>query len=242
MALSDYTIYISLHTTPTKQRKFLYEIALFTALQQGCKVVVICDFDTEPENIELAKSKGAEIIKVENVSDSGMNKVLRSIEHCKTKWCCILNDDDAYIPNRIRMIDHLASINPELNPAIIYTDVIFQQNGLVSGHKGIIHVKPNNIYHTPPSKWIINTELVKVNELPLLDEFKHQKWGWDYILALLILGKGDGAYFDNASIVYNIHTQNASNIIDQSNWMEAFIKDHPNEFKATSRMEVFQFL
>jgi len=204
MDYSDISIYISLHTTPTIERKTLYRNCIRSVRDQKCKAYLICDENTEQDNIQFALESGIDAYKTVNRIDSGMNKFLISLKKCKTKYCAFIQDDDAYSYDYInKVVKALNRITFE--PVIIFTNVIFLFYGVFTHIQSILQWD-GSYYLTPPSKWIINTEIV--NKIIDIEEFN--SWsGWDNALARQILSMGIGAYIKDTYIMYNFHDTNA---------------------------------
>jgi hypothetical protein len=188
-------------------------------------VYLIYDEDTEKENIDFAQKYGIETIKVVNIKDSGFSKVKTAFEHCKNKYCAILQDDDYFNPIRLMFIyEILQKVDQEY--ALIKTTTFMMRNGIVLGLQG-----PKEKCLTPPSTWIINKEIVKTIDdyeilLPL-------KWGWDKALALQFGQKGDVLWIDRPLSYYTYSDEQATNDFsdEYKQWCDKEIEKYAKNFK-----------
>lgn len=200
--LRNFTIYISFHQANSIERKYLFRCCVKSAILQGCKVVLIHDNSSNKEELLYAKKLGIELHEMENIPDVGISKFLEAFKICETKYLSFLQDDDWYALEKTRMIgnilEQLSKMNYEFS--LIITDIRIIENGIEKG----IWTLGNN-FLVPPSKWIINKDLVKkIGVIP------NCPWGWDKAIAFQLLSKGDVLHIQSPLIYYNFHEEQAT--------------------------------
>jgi hypothetical protein len=203
--LKDFSVYISFHQAKSLERRYYFRCCLKSAAAQGCRAVLIHDEKSEltnKEDLNYAKDLGIELYQMEDKNDTGYSKYQKSLELCETKYVSILQDDDWYDHQKTRKI---AAILKELNREfiLITTNLRIMTDGLVKGEWSV-----KNRFFMPPSKWVINTELMKKN-----DPIPEVRYCWDKALAYQFLDKGDILHIPLPLTYYTFHEEQLSTVI-----------------------------
>ncbi len=234
LTLRDFTIFISFHQANSIERKYLFRCCIRSAMAQGCKVVLIHDNSSNSEELEFARIHGVLLHEMENIPDVGISKFLKAFDLCETKYLSFLQDDDWYdLDKTKKIISALNSVhisNPEKEFALITTDIRIIENGI---QKGIWTSR--NQFLVPPSKWVINKEIIKS-----IDPTPDYPWGWDKAIAFQLLSKGHILHLAFPLTYYNFHEEQATHKAKSENTDEN-MKIVENYIKSLKLNEILIF-
>lgn len=217
------SLYISIHTTPSVERKAMFHNCLMSVRFVKTPVWLVYDEETEQENIDYYLKlfpKGG-LLKAYNIKDTGASKLFAAIKHCNTKYMAFLQDDDYWYPGRMEMIEKVCKSNEF---ALLITPTVFCSNGIPTGSLGLYD--KDDFYLTPPSKWVINVALAKnINDIPSVPI------GWDHAFAYRLCSLGKLLFAEMFPIVYNFSNYNTTAQLDKVDNTESLkkVKDYEDK-------------